>query len=233
MIRLSASLEESAAECARAISAWLNRAVEARGIASLAVSGGSTPRLLFDALAPMKVDWGRVELFFVDERAVPPDHEQSNYGLALQHLIRPAGIPERRVHRMRGEEDPEQAAKAYAEEIESVIGTGGVLDVVQCGIGDDGHTASLFPGETLVEDRAGLCAAVWVESKQQHRITLLPSAIVSARHLCVLTSGADKLEAVRRALSPEGSELETPARLLARASTVWFLSPRGIYEEFR
>jgi len=233
MIRLSASTEESAGECAMTIAGWLSRAIETRGRASMAVSGGSTPRLLFDALVPLNIEWSLVDLFFVDERCVPPEHEHSNYALALRHLIGPAGVPQARVHRMRGEDDPQQAADSYADEIRTAVGADGIIDVIQCGIGDDGHTASLFPGSTLVGNRSGLCAAVWVEKKQQHRITLLPSALLGARHLCVLAAGADKVEPVRCALRAAGSDLETPARILARASTSWFLSPAQMYEEFR
>ncbi|NWF84271.1 MAG: 6-phosphogluconolactonase [Bryobacteraceae bacterium] len=145
----------------------------------------------------------------------------------------PAGIPENNVHRIRGEEDPGAAAETYAAEVLSRLGPSGSFDVVQCGVGDDGHTASLFPGDPLVQHNTGICAPVWVPQKRQHRVTLLPAAISSARHLCVLVHGEDKRPAVRRALSPGIDPVDTPARILDRSSTVWFLSPRHIYEDFR
>lgn len=233
MIRLAPTAQESAHACAAAISGWLNRAIVSRGKAFLAVSGGATPRLMFESLAAMRVNWRRVHLFFVDERCVPPTDEQSNYRLALGHLIAPAGIPEANVHRIRGEDDPAGAAHAYAAEILSLLGPTGSFDVVQCGVGDDGHTASLFPGDPLVLSRAGICAPVWVSQKNQHRVTLLPTPISGARHLCVLVHGEQKRSAVRRALSPAIEPIETPARILDRSSTVWFLSPPDIYEDSR
>lgn len=233
MIRYAGSPQESASDCARAISRWLNRAILHRGRAFLAVSGGSTPKQMFEALAPLPVNWRRVHLFFVDERMVPPEHEQSNYRLALRHLAGPAGILEENVHRIRGEMEPEAAAERYEMEARARLGPTGFFDVVQCGVGGDGHTASLFPGDPLVNRRTGFCSAVWVEKIQQHRVTLLPPAILSARHLCVLVSGFEKKWAVRRALDHRGSALETPARILDRASTSWFLSPAHIYEDFR
>lgn len=233
MIRLAASADESAHDCASAISRWLSRAILSRGRAFLAVSGGSTPAPMFLALADRRVDWRRVHLFFVDERCVPADHEQSNYRSTRQHFIARAGIPDEQVHRIRGEDDPQSAAAAYAGEIQSRLGPAGVFDVVHCGIGADGHTASLFPGDQNVNRPSGLCAAVLAPLKNQHRVTLLPAAITSARHLCVLADGPAKQAAVRRALSLGVSPLDTPARILDRASTIWFLSPSDIYEDFR
>lgn len=233
MIRLAATPQESASDCARAISRWLNRAIMNRGRAFLAVSGGSTPRVMFDALAPLPVNWRRVHLFFVDERMVPPDSDQSNFKLANRHLASRAGIPEENVHRIHGELDPQAAAEKYEHDVLSRLGPSGFFDVVHCGLGDDAHTASLFPGNPLINNRTGLCAAVWVEKKQEHRVTLLPSAILSARHLCVLVSGFEKKWALRRALDPRSPALETPARILDRPSTSWFLSPAEVYEDFR
>lgn len=171
MIRLAASADESAHDCASAISRWLSRAILSRGRAFLAVSGGSTPAPMFLALADRRVDWRRVHLFFVDERCVPPDHEQSNYRSTRQHFIARAGIPDEQVHRIRGEDDPQSAAAAYAGEIQSRLGPAGVFDVVHCGIGADGHTASLFPGDQNVNRPSGLCAAVLAPLKNQHRDT--------------------------------------------------------------
>lgn len=233
MIRPAETPRESALECARVMARWLNRSIVGRGRAFLAVSGGSSPRLLFDALAPMPVNWRRVHLYFVDERMVPPEDEQSNFLLAARHLVRPAGIPEENVHRIHGELGPEQASERYASEISSRLGPSGFFDIVQCGIGADGHTASLFPRSPLVTKATGVCAPAWVEKLQQHRVTLLPSAITSARHLCVLASGEEKRRAVRRALDSSTDRLETPARILDTARTQWFLSPASVYEDFR
>lgn len=233
MIRLAATPQESAIDCARAVSRWLNRAIMNRGRAFLAVSGGSTPRPMFQALAPLPVNWRRVHLFFVDERMVPPDGDQSNFKLASRCLAGPAGIPDENVHRIHGELEPQAAAERYEREVLSRLGPSGFFDVVHCGVGEDAHTASLFPGNPHINQRTGLCAAVWVEKKNEHRVTLLPAAILSARHLAVLVAGSDKKWAVRRAFDQRSPALETPARLLDRAATSWFLSPAHVYEDFR
>ncbi len=233
MIRLAATPQESAIDCARAISRWLNRAIMNRGRAFLAVSGGSTPKMMFEALVPLPVNWRRVHLFFVDERMVPPDSDYSNFKLASRHLAAPAGIPEENVHRIFGELPPDDAAERYERVVLSRLGPSGFFDVVHCGVGDDAHTASLFPGNPLINQRSGVCAAVWVEKKGEHRVTLLPAAILSARHLAVLVAGFDKKWAVRRAFDQHSPALETPARILDRASTSWFLSPAHVYEDLR
>jgi 6-phosphogluconolactonase len=199
--------------------------MEARGTATLAVSGGSTPRLLFDALAGLSVQWNRVHLFFVDERSVPPDDAESNYRLAREYLIRPAGLDDHHVHRILGEADAVEAARAYSEEIARFLGLRpGVLpelDVLQAGVGDDGHTASLFPGDELVLDRRGIAAGLWAASRKQWRVTLLPGVLLAARKRCVLAAGAGKRAAIGRALHGPEDLLGTPAQLLRGAE--WFL----------
>ena len=135
--------------CAASILQLLQSALMGSPQASLAISGGSTPKLMFTAMAKAGFDWKNVHLFWVDERAVPPDHEQSNYRLADECLIRPAKI--RNVHRIPAELTPEQAAKRYTTDIREhfQVNEGELphLDVVHLGIGPDAHTASLFPGE--------------------------------------------------------------------------------------
>lgn len=215
----------AAEACAHQVAAWLREVLAERGFGSLAVSGGSTPQRMFDALATLPVDWSRIHLFFVDERGVPPDDEASNYRMVREHLIGPCAVREGNVHRMRGEMDAAAAARAYGHEIETFWHVFDVktrsFDVVLCGIGDDGHTASLFPGEPLVLDRSGLCAGVWVEKKRQHRITLLAGPITHARHLLTLASGAGKAAVVARALKEGTAPLVVPAALLAAGE--WFL----------
>ena len=145
---------EAAAEaCARHISALLEEALAGQERATLAVSGGSTPKLLFRQLVASGFRWDRVHLFWVDERSVPPDDPESNYRLAEENLIAPARIPPAQVHRIHAELPPEAAAQRYIEEIRSFFGLREGeqphFDVVQCGMGPDAHTASLFPGEPL------------------------------------------------------------------------------------
>jgi 6-phosphogluconolactonase len=218
---VSLDAQGAAEACALAVAGWLRAAIAERGVASLAVSGGSTPKLMFRVMTGLGLDWSKIHLFWVDERVVPPDDEQSNFRMTLENLITPAAIPAENVHRMFGEWDAVDAAMVYAQELERFFGTRvPVFDVVQCGVGDDAHTASLFPGEALIEDRRGVAAGIWVEKKKQWRITLLPAAILAARHLCVLSSGADKAEALHRALRGPEDPLGVPSQMLRDAE--WF-----------
>lgn len=210
----------AAVACALAVELWIGETLAARPYASLALSGGKTPARMLAALRERPIRWEGVHIFQVDERGVPPDHPDSNYKMIEECLIRPARIPPANVHRMRGEMAAVEAAGLYAAEIREVLG-GAPLDIVQCGIGVDAHTASLFPGEALVLDREGMVAGLWVEEKRQWRITLLGRAILGARHLCVLATGAEKAVAVRRALEGDAAPLETPAQMLRAAE--WFL----------
>lgn len=210
----------AAEACGAAIAGQLNEAIAARGWASLAVSGGSTPRLMFQAMCGMGLDWSRIHLFWVDERIVPPDDEQSNYRMTRESLLEPAGIPAERIHRIHGEMNAMAAAKLYQAVLEDVLGPAPRFDVVQCGVGDDGHTASLFPGEPMVSDRVGLVAALWVEKKKQWRVTLLPKVILAAEKLVVLSSGADKAKAVHAALRGPKNPLGVPSQMLRDAE--WF-----------
>jgi 6-phosphogluconolactonase len=213
---------EAAAEaCARHIAGLIGR-----GRVSLALSGGSTPTLLFRALAAMRLSWEGVHLFWVDERCVPPDDPQSNYRLAEENLILPAGIPPEQVHRVFGELHPEQAAQRYAEEIREFFSLApGALprfDVVHMGMGPDAHTASLFPGSEWIEDRETIAAAVYAEKFHQWRVTLLPGTLSAARNAVFLAAGADKAEALRNVFHAPRDPRRYPAQLLADQA-VWFL----------
>ncbi len=221
--------QEAAEACARHVFLLLEEALSGERDATLAISGGSTPRLMFDVMAKAKFEWDRVQLFWVDERAVPPVDPQSNYKLAFEHLIQPAHIPLRNVHRVCAEMRPEAAAHRYADEIRDYFqlerGQMPHFDVVHRGIGPDAHTASLFPGEPLIEDREGLAAAVWVEKFQQWRITLLPGVILAAEHNVVLASGDDKAEAIQAIFNGPYEPLKYPSQIFAHHGrrTTWFL----------
>jgi 6-phosphogluconolactonase len=185
---------------------------------------------MFGHLARSSFEWNRVQVFFVDERAVPPTHADSNFASAEQHLFRPARIPHRNVHRIHGELAPQQAAKHYEHEIRETLNlaTGELphFDVVHLGMGADSHTASLFPGERLIEDREDIVAAIPKPARAPHaRITLLPGALLAARHAAVLVCGADKAEAIHRAFHAPYDPLEVPAQIIAHHSrrTTWFL----------
>jgi 6-phosphogluconolactonase len=170
-----------------------------------------------------------VHLFWVDERPVPPDDERSNYRLAEESLIKPAGISKSQVHRIRAELHPAAAADMYVEEIRSFFRLQPQelprFDVIQRGMGADGHTASLFPAEPLIADRQRIAAAVLVEKLSQWRITLLPGALLAAHHTVVLATGGDKAQAVRSVFEEAYDPKKIPAQLGMREGrdVVWFL----------
>ena len=190
--------DDAAAHCAQRVLRELETALDAKRPVSLAVSGGTTPRLMFGHLARTRFDWRQVHLFFVDERCVARDDAESNYRMCEESFIKPAHFPLSHVHRIKGELRPDDAARIYGEEIidffELAPGDLPAFDVIHRGMGPDAHTASLFPGEPLIDDREGICAAVWVPKIGKYRITLLPGVLLHARHTVVLAAGADKAE---------------------------------------
>jgi 6-phosphogluconolactonase len=223
---VAADAPAAAEACARHVMALLGDALSRRDAVSFAISGGSTPKLLFDKLAASAVRWDRVHLFWVDERCVPPTDDASNYKLANQHLIGPAHIPEANIHRIYGEMDPREAAARYTADIRGFFHLDGAelprFDVVHRGMGPDGHTASLFPGSPLTEDRAGTAAAVFAPQFNQWRVTLLPGVLEAARNTVLLVAGADKAEALRAVFHDAYDPKKHPAQIGYR-DAVWFL----------
>jgi 6-phosphogluconolactonase len=215
--------------CSQQILALLETALSGGGQATLAMSGGSTPKLLFAHLVKAKFDWSHVHLFWVDERAVPPTDAQSNYKLAEENLITPAHVPHRNLHRIPAELGPEKAARRYGQDImeffELPDGELPHFDVVQFGMGPDAHTASLFPGEPLIDNREGIAAAVFVEKIPQWRITLLPGVLLAARHSVFLVAGEDKAEAVKTVFKEPYDPKRFPAQVISHhgRKVTWFL----------
>jgi 6-phosphogluconolactonase len=219
----------AAESCAHHILSLLETALSGRDFATLAVSGGSTPKYLFPVLAAAKVEWSRVHLFWVDERCVPPTDAASNYKLAEDYLIHPAHIPHQQVHRIIGEIDPQTAAARYSSEIRGFFGLDAgempQFDIVQRGMGPDAHTASLFPGDPLIDDREGIAAATFAKKFNQWRVTLLPGALLAAHHTVFLVAGEDKAEAVRAVFKEEYDPKKYPAQIASHhgRGVTWFL----------
>jgi 6-phosphogluconolactonase len=218
----------AAEACARHTLALLSEMLSGQECATMAVSGGTTPALYFDALAASRFKWDRIHLFFVDERAVPPDHADSNFRLAEEHLIKKARMISRQVHRIHGEMEPHEAADAYVEDIREFFnlkpGQAPHFDIVHQGMGPDAHTASLFPGDPHIEDREGIATTVYVEKKQQWRITLLPGALLAAKHNIFLVTGEDKASAVRSVMDEPYDPLKYPAQMVCHhgRGVTWF-----------
>ena len=219
----------AAEACAHHITALLEEVLSGQEFATLAVSGGTTPKLLFQQLAKSRIRWDQVHLFWVDERSVPPSDDASNYKLTNDYLILPAHIPHRQVHRIYGELAPQAAAKRYSEEIREFFGLeeGEMphFDVVHRGMGPDAHTASLFPGDPLIDDRENIAGATYAEKFKQWRVTLLPGALLAAKHTVFLVAGGDKEEAVRAVFEEEYDPKKYPAQIASHhgRGVTWFL----------
>lgn len=217
---------EAANACARRILGLLNEALSGRDTATLAVSGGHSPKPLFETMAAQPFEWKRVHLFWVDERCVPPGDPASNYKLAMDYLISRAHIPERNLHRIVGEIAPEEAAARYTQEIRAFFGLAAgempAFDVVQCGMGPDGHTASLFPGDPMIHDREGIAAARFAPQFQQWRVTLLPGPLLAAHNRIYLVTGADKKETLRIVFGGPVEAEKYPAQAIGH-SAEWFI----------
>jgi 6-phosphogluconolactonase len=208
--------EELAREAARRFTELAVEAVEFRGRFSVALSGGSTPAALYRLLAKApyreQIPWTGVHLFWGDERCVPPGDPGSNYRMAEETLIAGVPIPPENVHRIRGELEPRMAARAYERELQDFFcGPRTRFDLVLLGLGDDGHTASLFPNSPAPDETERLTAAVQAhyQDRPAHRVTLTLPAINTARAVLFLVTGGDKAGMVQAVL--EGPAGQSPA----------------------
>ena len=214
----------AAKACGQRILDLLTEAIAGRQRATLAISGGTSPKPMFELFAKSGFAWESVHVFWVDERCVPPSDTQSNFRMANETWLAPAKVPRGNIHRVLTELAPQEAARQYEEQLRTVLG-GDVpqFDVIHRGIGPDAHTASLFPGEPLIEDHQKLAAAVWVEKMHQWRVTLLPGVLEAARHTVILATGSDKAAALKSALYGDYDPMTVPAQIGARGpSATWF-----------
>jgi 6-phosphogluconolactonase len=225
--------QRAAEACAQHILSLLEAALSGRDFATFAVSGGTTPRAMFEKLAASHFEWNRVHLFWVDERCVPPSDPASNYKLVADCLIRPGRILPRQVHRIQGEIAPQAAAAAYSAAIREFFGLTAdqmpQFDIVHRGMGPDAHSASLFPGDPLIEDRENIAAATFARKLNQWRVTLLPGPLLAARQTVFLVAGADKAQPLRAVLKQEYDPMRYPAQIAPWQSrgVTWFLDDKA------
>jgi 6-phosphogluconolactonase len=213
----------------------------------VSLTGGRTPRALYAALADTRrawrgrIEWPRVHLFWGDERHVPPDHPESNFGMANEALVAHVPIPPSQVHRMRGEiPDPREAARLYDEELQAAFaatGHGGcTFDVMLLGLGDDAHIASIFPESPLLADvtdptqarqpeSSRRVAGVWSPHLHAWRITLTPAALLDSAAIVMYVAGPNKADAVYDAIEAPLDVTHRPAQLLRQAAerVEWFM----------
>lgn len=201
-----------------------------RGKCIVALPGGSVASTLLPVLAALAVDWTRIEIFWIDERAVPSDHPESNYALASRLLLMPARVPLARIHRMHGElPDLDQAARRASDDLKSIAGDPPQIDLALVGVGDDGHVASLFTGlsaEARTAKADGPVIAVYDSPKPPaRRLTLTLPVLANAGFVIVAAFGKSKAAAMRGALGP--TDAVTPiAELLRRAPSSLVLLDR-------
>ena len=231
-LTIAADEEQLAAAAADRMTSLIEDAIAAQGNALVCLAGGTTPRRLYTRLGDpalswhARIDWSRLHLFWGDERLVPPDHPDSNFGMTRQSLLAHVPVRASQIHRMRGElQDAGQAAADYEQELRAGFAAAGrpdtAFDVMLLGVGRDAHIASIFPGSPLLTAdalaRPDLVAAVYPPHLAAWRLTLTPPAILETRRILVLAAGPEKASAVRAALHMPEDLVRWPAQLLRRA----------------
>lgn len=216
MIQLTVAGDADAAArtTAERVAAVIAEAREQRGVAHISLAGGRTPARTYRLLAELVQDWSGVHLWFGDERCVPLDDPDSNYKLVVDTLVRDASQPPPTIHPVTGADaDPAGAAAAYGQELLDELG-GPVprLDLALLGLGEDGHTASLFPGDPVLDEQQRLCVAVHGTKPPFDRISLTLPVLRAARRAAILAEGEGKAWAVRQLLA--GPSHQVPASLL-------------------
>jgi 6-phosphogluconolactonase len=212
------------------------QAIAARGRFTLALSGGNTPKPVYARLATPeyrdRLDWSKVLIFFGDERCVPPDDPQSNYLMVKTALLDQVPLPTGNIFRIRGEDSPEKAAADYTDALQDIFGGDQMagappegFDLILLGMGDNGHTASLFPGLAAVTETFRWVMALYVEVVGMWRITMTPVVINAARKAAFLVSGASKADVLQRVLEGPYEPVVLPSQIIKPASgeLLWLL----------
>lgn len=212
-------------QCAR-------EAITEHGRFFIALSGGSTPKVLYGLLGSTpyrdSIDWALVEIFWSDERCVPPESSDSNYNLAQEVLLSKIPISASQIHRMPADKaDRDTASIEYTQEMQRVFGTSGVpiFDLLQLGMGPEGHTASLFPHQEALQEQQRLVMPVTVPKPPPPRLTFTPPLLNAARHILFLVTGADKADAVQAVLESGYQPEEYPAQIIRppHGEVTWML----------
>ena len=204
-------------------------AIETAGVFHVALSGGSTPKPLYELLSAdgniARIEWAKVHVYFADERCVPPTHSDSNFRLASDTLLDLVPIPPANIHRMKGEIEPETAAVEYGRMLKETFGEEGGLDLVILGVGDDGHTASLFPGNPALHEKRHRCVAAFVAKLNAWRITLTAPFLNRSREVMVLAAGEKKANIIQQVLEGEFDPQRLPIQLIdpPEGRVSWFL----------
>ena len=194
-------------------------AISNHGFFSVVLSGGSTPRATYEVLATVeyvqRIEWERVHVFWGDERCVAPNHEDSNYRMAFDVMLANLPIPVKQIYRMMGETEPKEAAKDYENWLQSFFaGKPPRFDLILLGLGNDGHTASLFPGTKALSETKRWVLANYVRNLSTWRLTMTPRLINQAANVTFLVSGEDKADILLRVLAGRYTPEEIPAQII-------------------
>ncbi len=224
-------IKDTKQEVAEDFSAFFKNLCSGDEAVHIALSGGSTPKIVFDFLASEfgdDINWSKVNLYWGDERCVAPTDAESNYKMTVEHLISKIDIPESNIYRVKGEDDPEEVAKRYGELLqETVPSANGIpcFDLVMLGMGDDGHTVSIFPHQIALWDMPENCRVATHPDSGQKRVTITGKVVNNAKTVAFLVTGASKAEKVTAIVNQEEGSKEFPASLVAPKSDelIWFL----------
>jgi 6-phosphogluconolactonase len=233
-LRIIYYVEPDAAALARRAAQYFvemaDEAVDRRGRACIAISGGSTPKAAFELLGDpnqpwrARMQWDKLDLYWVDERCVPPDDPESNYRMTCEALLDQAPLRPEQIHRMEGELEPEEAARRYESELRNSFRLEGAelprFDLIALGMGPDGHTASLFPHTKALHEMSRLVAANHVPQMDTWRITLTWPVINRANSVFFLVEGADKAEILKEVMAGPCDVEGLPSQLIRPASGI-------------
>lgn len=212
---------------ANSIYSWLIDVPDNQPFIYVALSGGNTPKTLFEYLADNyneKIAWERIKFFWTDERCVTPDHEESNYGMASKALIKHINIPQNNIHRIHGENPPELEAVRYAEELNKIPKVNNLpcFDLVLLGMGADGHTVSIFPDRMDLLHSDKFCENVQHPDTKQNRITITGKVVNNARKKVFFITGAGKAETIHQILEQKPESENYPATYITN-NVKWYL----------
>jgi len=237
-LRVFSTPDEVASRFAENLAEFISRVVLKKGVVNIALSGGNTPRFLFKKLADKfghTLPWDRVHFFWSDERCVPPEHEESNYQMTKDNLLKHINIPFENIHRIHGDRDPEDEARRYSSELKRLLpqeNNWPVFDLIILGMGEDGHTASIFPNQMNLLQSDRICEVAIHPFSRQKRITVTGRVINHALEVCFLVTGKNKAKRLKEIFLEEDISLNYPAAHInpEDREIYWYLDEEAISE---
>lgn len=217
-IRVYKNKDELVRQLSAKIRTIESNSIDERGRFTIALAGGSTPKALYEFLATVQpiMQWDKWHVFFGDERTVPPDDVDSNFHMVQESLLSKVAIPEHQIYRMKGELEPKESAEQYSQVLKDVFGDDRLpqFDLILLGMGDDGHTASLFPRTEAIHEQEKWVVAHYVEKLDTWRITLTPSVINTAHHIIFMVTGEKKAKRLNQVLNGEYQPDTLPSQII-------------------